>query len=233
MAHSWVMAFADELSAFRVYAEVFGDAAVFILDTYDPVAAARMLTASGLKPKAVRIDSGDMIAISQEVRRIFDEHGLPDTAIVASGDLDELRIAEIVASGAPISGFGVGTAVSTSSDAPALSGVYKLAEIERDQRFVAVMKKSAGKETYPGCKQVWRVIRDGIAIEDVLALADNDPPRDAQPLLKEVMKDGVRCSRPPLAEIRERCRQQVALLPPDLRRLIGGTKYPVRIRIDS
>ena len=103
------MAFADELSAFRAYAEVFGDAAVFVLDTCDPVAAARMLTASGLKPKAVRIDSGDMIAISREVRRIFDEHGLHDTAIVASGDLDELRIAEIVASGAPIVGFGVGT----------------------------------------------------------------------------------------------------------------------------
>ena len=129
-----------------------------------------------------------MMAISREVRRIFDEYGLHDTAIVASGDLDELRIAEIVASGAPIIGFGVGTAVSTSSDAPALSGVYKLAEIERDHRFVAVMKKSVGKQTYPGRKQVWRVIRDGIAIEDVVALADDDPPRDAQPLLKEVMK---------------------------------------------
>jgi nicotinate phosphoribosyltransferase len=233
MAHSWVMAFADELSAFRAYAEVFGDAAVFVLDTYDPVAAARMLTASGLKPKAVRIDSGDMIGISREVRRIFDEHGLHETAIVASGDLDELRIAEIVASGAPIVGFGVGTAISTSSDAPALSGVYKLAEIERDHRFVGVMKKSAGKQTYPGCKQVWRVIRDGIAIEDVVSLANNDPPRDGQPLLKEVMRNGVGCLRPTLGEIRERCRQQVALLPRDVRRLIDGTKYPVRIRIDS
>jgi nicotinate phosphoribosyltransferase len=111
--------------------------------------------------------------------------------------------------------------------------VYKLAEIERDHRFVAVMKKSAGKQTYPGCKQVWRVIRDGMAIEDVLTLADDDPPRDGQPLLREVMKNGVRCSRPPLGEIRERCRQQVALLPRDVRRLIDGTKYPVRIRIDS
>jgi nicotinate phosphoribosyltransferase len=227
------MAFADEPSAFRAYAQVFGDRAVFILDTYDALAAARMIAASGLKPKAVRLDSGDLIAISREVRRIFDGHGLHDTAIVASGDLDELRIAEIVASGAPIDGFGVGTAISTSSDAPALSGVYKLAGIERDGHFVPVIKTSPGKRTYPGCKQVWRVFRDGVAIEDVLALTDAAPPPGAHPLLQEVMRNGVRLSRPPLTSIRERCREQVAQLPHDIRRLIDGKSYPVRIRIDS
>jgi nicotinate phosphoribosyltransferase len=232
MAHSWVMAFPDELSAFRAYADVFGDAAVFILDTYDSIAAARMIVSAGLKPKAVRLDSGDVIAISRDVRRIFDEGGLRDTAIVASGDLDETRIAEIVASGAPIDGFGVGTAISTSSDAPALSGVYKLAEIERDRQFVPVIKKSPGKETYPGCKQVWRVFRDGVAVEDVLTLAGDAPPADAQPLLQEVMNNGVRLSPPSLTAIRERCREQVRLLPRDVR-LIDGRKYPVRIRIGS
>jgi nicotinate phosphoribosyltransferase len=232
MAHSWVMAFAEEGSAFRTYAEIFGDA-VFILDTYDAVAAARMVTASGLKPKAVRLDSGDLVAISREVRRIFDEHGLADTAIVASGDLDEMRIAEIIAAGAPVDGFGVGTAVSTSSDAPALSGVYKLAEIERGGRAVPVRKKSPGKSTYPGRKQVWRVMRDGIAVEDVLALDDARPPADAQPLLREVMKNGVRLSRPSLNEIRDRCRQQVAALPRDVTQLNDGKKYPVRIRLGS
>jgi nicotinate phosphoribosyltransferase len=233
MAHSWVMAFGDEPSAFHAYARVFGDRAVFILDTYDALAAARMIAASGLKPKAVRLDSGDVIATSREVRRIFDDHGLRDTAIVASGDLDELRIAEIVASGAPIDGFGVGTAISTSSDAPALSGVYKLAGIERGRHFVPVIKTSPGKRTYPGCKQVWRVFRDGVAVEDVLALTDAVPPAGAHPLLQEVMRNGVRLSRPPLNAIRERCRQQVAQLPHDVRRLIDGRNYPVRIRIDS
>ena len=233
MAHSWVMAFGDEPSAFRAYAEAFGERAVFILDTYDALAAARMIAASGLTPKAVRLDSGDLVATSREVRRIFDEHGLGDTAIVASGDLDELRIAEIVASGAPIDGFGVGTAVSTSSDAPALSGVYKLAEMERNGRLVPAIKTSPGKRTYPGSKQVWRVLSDGVAVEDVLALSDAVPPPGAEPLLKEVMKKGVRLSRPPLTEIRERCRRQVAQLPDDVRRLIDGRNYPVRIRIGS
>ena len=232
MAHSWVMAFPDEASAFRAYADVFGEA-VFILDTYDVVDAARLVAASGLKPTAVRIDSGDLVAISREVRRIFDEGGLRETAIVASGDLDEMRIAEIVAAGAPIDGFGVGTAVSTSSDAPALSGVYKLAEIERDQRTMPVIKKSPGKQTYPGCKQVWRVMRDGVAIEDVLALADFEPPPNARPLLRHVMMNGVRRTRPTLNDIREHCRQEIALLPPDVRRLNDDKNYPVRIRIGS
>jgi nicotinate phosphoribosyltransferase len=230
MAHSWVMAFAEEGSAFRAYSEIFGDP-VFILDTYDAVAAARMVTASGLRPRAVRIDSGDQIAISREVRRIFDEHGLADTAIVASGDLDEMRIAEIIAAGAPVDGFGVGTAVSTASDAPALSGVYKLAEIEREGRAVPVRKTSPGKSTYPGRKQVWRVMRDGMAVEDVLALEDFPPPADAEPLLRQVMKKGERLSRPSLTEIRDRCRQRVAALPREVTQLVDGKKYPVQIRI--
>ena len=233
MAHSWVMAFADEASAFRAYADVFGEGAVFILDTYDAIAAARMIAASGMKPRAVRIDSGDLAATSREVRRIFDDNGLRETAIVASGDLDELRIMEMVASGAPIDGLGVGTAISTSSDAPALSGVYKLAEMEREGRMVHVIKKSPGKHTYPGCKQVWRVMRDGVAIEDVLTLEDEEPPAGAQPLLHTVMSKGRRTAQPSLAESRERCRRLVGELPIDVRRLIDGRKYQVRIRIDS
>ena len=232
MAHSWVMAFAEEGSAFRTYADIYGDA-VFIIDTYDTVAAARLVAASGMKPRAVRIDSGDPVALSREVRRIFDEHGLADTGIVLSGDLDEMRIAEIIAASAPVDGFGVGTSVSTSSDAPALSGVYKLAEIERGGRSVPVLKKSPGKSTYPGRKQVWRVMRDGVAVEDVLALEHAQPPPDAQPLLHEVMTNGVRLSRPSLMEIRERCRRQVATLSPEVTQLLDGPKYPVRIRIES
>jgi nicotinate phosphoribosyltransferase len=231
MAHSWVMAFPDELSAFRAYGETFQDDAVFLIDTYDTVAAARAIAASGLRPRAVRLDSGDLVALSREVRRIFDGQGLQDTRILASGDLDEARITEIVQAAAPIDGFGVGTAVSTSSDAPALSGVYKLAEIDRDHRVVPVSKKSPGKATYAGRKQVWRVVRDGIAIEDVLALASDAPPSEAQPLLIDVMKDGVRLARPSLDAIRRNCRQQIAQLPDAVRALRGGTGYPVRIRL--
>jgi nicotinate phosphoribosyltransferase len=147
-----------------------GDA-VFIIDTYDAVAAARMLPlraeAEGGSHRQRR--SG---GAQPRSRRIFDERGLNDTTIVLSGDLDEMRIAEILAAGAPVDGFGVGTAVSTASDAPALSGVYKLAEIEREGRAVPVLKRSPGKRTYPGRKQVWRVMRGGIALEDVLALED-------------------------------------------------------------
>jgi len=179
----------------------------------------------------LRIDSGDQVALSREVRRIFDERGLNDTTIVLSGDLDEMRIAEILAAGAPVDGFGVGTAVSTASDAPALSGVYKLAEIEREGRAVPVLKRSPGKRTYPGRKQVWRVMRGGIALEDVLALEDAGPPADAEPLLRQVMKSGVRLSRPSLNEMRDRCRQQVATLPREVTQLIDGKNYPVHIRI--
>jgi hypothetical protein len=134
MAHSWVMAFGDEATAFRRYAEVFGGRAVLLLDTYDTLGAARVAAASGLTPAAVRLDSGDMVALSRAVRDILDAAGLQQTKIFASGNLDEWRIAEIVAVGAPVDAFGVGAALSTSSDAPSLGGVYKLVEIERGPR---------------------------------------------------------------------------------------------------
>ena len=229
MGHSWVMAFADEMTAFRTYVERFGEGAVLLLDTYDTIAAARKVAASGMRPRGVRLDSGDVIVLSTQVRQILDAAGLRDTRIVVSGDLDEWRVAEIVASGAPVDGFGVGTAVSTSSDAPALSGVYKLAEIEREARFIPVMKRSTGKETYPGRKQVWRVVRDGIAVEDVIGLADEVAPGDGRPLLSQVMAEGVRRAAPSLDESRGRRAGQVAMLPPSIRRLSDVAAYPVRL----
>jgi nicotinate phosphoribosyltransferase len=228
MGHSWVMAFPDEATAFRRYAETFGDAAVFLLDTYDTIAAARIVAASGLRPRAVRLDSGDLIALSREVRQILDAHGLHETSIVVSGDLDEWRVAQIVESGAPVAGFGVGTAVSTSSDAPALSGVYKLAEIERGGRFVPVMKRSVGKHTYPGRKQVWRVVENGVAVEDVIGL-DEASPKNAVPLLRQVMTAGVARPAPSLKDLRKRRGEQVAMLSSSLRQLRNERPYPVRI----
>jgi nicotinate phosphoribosyltransferase len=231
MAHSWVMAFPTERDAFDAYTRVYGHGAVLLLDTYDTVAAARMVVSTGLTPRAVRLDSGDLVAISREVRQVLDAGGLQATRIVVSSDLDEHRIAEMIGSGAPIDGFGVGTSVSTSSDAPALSGVYKLAEIERQGQMVGVAKRSPGKQTYPCSKQVWRVMRHGHAVRDIIALADATPPPDARPLLTHVMVDGKRQALPSLATTRERCRAQIGELPAELRSLGDGQDYPVEVRV--
>ena len=230
MAHSWVTAFPTELAAFRQYTEVFGDRTVLLLDTYDTVAATRSIAASGLRPGAVRLDSGDVIALSRHVRAILDEAGLRDTTIFVSGDLDEWRIAEIVAAGAPVNGFGVGAALSTSSDAPSLGAIYKLVEIERDGVAVPVMKRSPGKQTYPGRKQVWRVFDNGTAVADVIELAgDDDGTQLARPLLTRVMRDGRRESAPQLlAELRARSRVRIAELPASVRRLHDPARYAVR-----
>ena len=231
MAHSWVTAFPTELAAFQKYVEVFGDRAVILLDTYDTLAAARSMVASGLKPKAVRLDSGDVIALSKSVRAILDEAGLYDTSIFVSSDLDEWRIADMLAAGAPVEGFGVGAALSTSSDAPSLGAIYKLVEIERGGAAVPIMKRSPGKQTSPGRKQVWRVFDGGTAIEDIIELAGEE--RNAvggRALLTCVMQGGTRAlPPPPLAELRARSRAAVAELPASVRRIHDHARYPVRV----
>ncbi|MBI2186100.1 MAG: nicotinate phosphoribosyltransferase [Acidobacteria bacterium] len=234
MAHSWVTAFPTEEEAFHQFAEVFGERTVVLLDTYDTVAAARSVAASGMKPAAVRLDSGDVVALSREVRAILDGAGLQATRIFASGDLDEWRIAAILAAGAPIDGFGVGAALSTASDAPSLGAVYKLVEIERGGASVPVMKRSPGKATHPGRKQVWRRFGRDIAAEDVIELADasvpDAPPGRHEPLLVPVMRAGRRDQQVrPTAELRARSLTEVARLPRDVRRLAEAAPYPVRI----
>lgn len=229
MAHSWVMTFPDELTAFRTYVEVFGDT-VLLIDTYDTEQAARSIVASGLKPRAVRLDSGDLIAVSRRVRAILDAGGLRDTAIFVSSDLHEERIAEIVAAGAPIDGFGVGGALSTVSDAPALGAIYKLVEIERGGANVPIMKLSPGKQSYPGRKQVWRRFENGRAVEDVIELADAVGADSGNPLLTRVMVNGRRTSAAPsLADLRARSCAAVATLPEPVRRIRDTAVYPVRI----
>ena len=229
MAHSWVMAFPDERSAFRHYADVFGDRMVIVLDTYDAVAAARTIAASGVKPRAVRLDSGDVISLSRTVRAILDAANLHETSIFVSGDLDEWRIADMLAAEAPVDGFGVGAALSTSSDAPSLGAVYKLVEIERGGAHAPIMKFSPGKQTLPGQKQVWRRFDDGLAVEDVIELADAHTPPPGEPLLKRVMTAGRRESAPQSAgELRTRCVAARAGLLASVRRLRDPVRYPVR-----
>lgn len=229
MAHSWVLSSRDELTAFMAYEDLF-ESAVLLLDTYDTIEAAKAVVGAGLRPAGVRLDSGDLLTLSREVRAILDAGGLTKTAIVASGDLDEYKITDLVSSGAPIDSFGVGTSVVTSIDAPALGGVYKLVELEEDGRTRRVMKSSPGKATWPGRKQVWRVLEDGAAVRDVVALEDEPAPRGGVPLLQPVMKGG----RPvvperSLSESREWCRGRIAELPPMLREVDASSEYEVSV----
>ena len=235
MAHSWVTAFPTEEAAFRQYADIFRDRSVILLDTYDTIAAARAVAAGGLAPAAVRLDSGDLVALSREVRAILDAGGLRATRIFVSGDLDERRIAAIVDAGAPVDGFGVGAALSTVTDAPSLGAVYKLVEIERAGRAIPVAKDSPGKETLPGRKQVWRIFDGSAAVEDAIELADAPAPSaraGARPeaLLARVMRAGRR-EQPPLSasQMQMRHRTEIARLPREVRRLTEAWRYPVRI----
>ena len=228
MAHSWVMALPDELTAFRRYVELHGPRSVLLIDTYDPLAAARSIVEAGLRPGAVRLDSGDLGPLSREVRAILDAGGCAGTQVLASGDLDEHRIAGLVGSGAPIDGFGVGTAVSTSWDAPSLSGVYKLVEIERDGAMAPLTKRSPGKTNLPGAKQVWRTGPPDAAAGDVIGLPDETAA--GRSLLRPVMRRGVRVTAgPPVAELQVACGAAVRALPAAVRARRHPAAYPVAV----
>lgn len=235
MAHSYVQAFLHEIDAFRAFARTFPEATTLLIDTYDTVAAAhkavtvaREMAARGGRLGAVRLDSGDIIALSRAVRRVLDDGGFPDVKIFVSGGLDEETMEAFFAAGAPIDAFGVGTRMNVSADAPYLDIAYKLVRYAgRD-----VLKLSPGKVTWPGPKQVYRFHGgDGGFEGDVLALLDEPPPPGvAEPLLETVMTAGRRVApAPPLAAARERCARQLAALPEGVLRLTGATRYPVRV----
>src|SRR5262249_27311196 len=149
-AHAWVMAFPCEMEAFRRLQRVLGESTIQLIDTYNSLEGARHAAKLGAPLWGVRLDSGDFDALSREVRGILDEAGLHDAKIMASGDLDEYRIRELVQSGAPIDSFGVGTQLATSADAPHLSAIYKLVELDISgiKRFTA--KYSDEKLSLPG-----------------------------------------------------------------------------------
>src|SRR6185312_10287664 len=232
MAHSYVMSFECETDAFRTFARDFPDRSILLIDTYDTLDGARAavkvaaeLADEGVHIVGVRLDSGDLAALSVAVRQILDEGGCSGTSIFASGDLDEHRIAALLAAGAPIDAFGVGTQLGTSADAPALSGVYKLVEDAQGPKS----KLSAEKFTWPGRKQVYRFSEGGRYVHDTIAL-ENDVVQRGRALLHQVMTGGRRISPPePLTSIRLRCRETLAALPDELRRLeSGGRPYDVQ-----
>jgi len=227
-AHSWVMSFESEEEAFRAYHEAFPEHSVLLLDTYDTLAAARKATAFGPGLVGVRLDSGNLRTLSRQVRKILDDAGMHQTRILASGDLNEHRIDRLVRGGAAIDGFGVGTEMATSKDAPALGCVYKLVQQRLGGRNVPRLKLSEEKETYPGRKQVFRLAdRRGRFRGDAIGLEDER--LGGQPLLVPVLRGGELVSPlPTLEESRERAANGLALLPPRFRRLEDPAQYPVR-----
>ncbi len=228
-AHSWTLAFEKEMDAFRAYHKVFPESTTLLLDTYDTLQAARLATEFGLNLRGVRLDSGDIGALAKQVRAILDEAGMKETRILASNDLDEFKIAELLASGAPIDLFGVGTELSTSRDAPALSGVYKLVEVEFPDRVEPKMKLSREKATYPHRKQVWRESdAEGNFSRDVIAMAE-ESDHSGQPLLNCVMLNGELLEPlPSLAQIQQQSKQQLGRLPQRFKQISDAETYPVR-----
>jgi len=227
IAHSWVMVFENELESFRKYHEVFPEHTILLIDTYDTLTGAKHATAIGDKLRGVRIDSGDLLKLSREVRKILDDSKLNQVKIVASGDLNEFLIDGLVKRGAPIDSFGVGTEMVTSKDAPALGGVYKLVEQEHEGKLIPKMKFSEDKATYPCKKQVYRIFdTDNNFSGDVVGLENEDI--NGTPLLQQIVKNGRPCYRlPAINEVQKTARDNITRLPQQFKRLENLHNYPI------
>lgn len=231
MAHSFIQAHDDEALAFAHFAHAQPDNVVLLIDTWDTEAAAHKvvvlapeLARDGIRIKGVRIDSGDLAEHARQVRAILDAGGLDHVILFASGDLDEVTLRDMLAAGAPVDGFGVGTRLDTSSDMPYLDCAYKLQEYAGRAR----RKRSEGKATWPGRKQVYRRHdAEGHMAADVVTLETD--PQPGEPLLVPVMRGGRRLApSPDLAAVRRHAADNLARLPEPLRRL-DAFDYPVEI----
>ncbi len=235
-AHSWTMAFDHEEEAFNAFLEVFGERSTLLLDTYDCLEGARIAANIRRGYRGVRLDSGDIVGLSREVRRLLDTHGHIDASIMASGDLNEYRIREYLQAGAPLDSFGVGTDLVVSRDAPSLSGIFKLVEMERGGQVCYTAKFSDEKATWPGRKQVFRYSSaTGSFAHDVIGRAREERGEEsgghmgAEPLLRQVMENGkLPAALPSLAEIRGIAASNLSRLPQRYRRLEAPDTYPVR-----
>ncbi len=244
MAHSYVESFADEIDAFRAFVQLFPRNSTLLVDTYDTLSGVRKaamvaaeMAARGQQLSGVRLDSGDLFELSRGARRILDATGLQHVKIFASGGLNEYTVADLVAKGAPIDAFGVGTDMGVSSDAPSLDCAYKLVEYAGQPR----LKLSSGKETLAGRKQVWRARGAGGTMElDVVALRDEPVESIAaqigmaaecvQPCLVPVMRHGrLVGTLPSLQSIRERFAAEFGRLPAPCKQLRNPSLYPVRL----
>lgn len=220
MAHSFVLSFPDERSAFEAFLRSFPDTAALLVDTFDTEQGVRNAIAAsrtaGVALRGVRIDSGDLASLAVIARRLLDEAGMEETQITVSGDLEEEGIADLVAVGAPIDRFGVGTDLGTSRDSPTVNGVYKLvADAASGGGWRGVRKLSPGKRTIPGAKQVWRRYESGEMSGDLLAPAERKA--DGEPLLAGFMRAGAIVREESLEEMRGRAQSQLRALPARLR----------------
>jgi len=240
MAHSFVMSYEKEIDAFRAFAKTFPNKSTLLIDTYDDIAGAekaatvaKELEKKGCRLGGVRLDSGDLVEISKQVRKLLDDRGLRYVRIFASGDLDEFRIAELLKNGAKIDAFGVGTKMGTSADKPYVDVIYKLCETMSERGdFSPIMKLSEGKVTLPGRKQVYRFKdKNGSFAKDVIALADEKVK--GEPLLVKVMEKGeIIYDLPSLDEIRETAAENLSKLPEKCKKLTGAPTYPVEVSQD-
>jgi nicotinate phosphoribosyltransferase len=230
MAHSFIEAHATETAAFEHFIDSHLGAIVLLIDTYDTETAAHRVAElarrrTDRKIASVRLDSGDLDALSRRVRAIFDAAGLREIGILASGGLDEISIAKLVGAGAPIDGFGVGTSLDVAADCPALDCAYKLQEYAGRPR----RKRSPGKSTWPGAKQVYRQRNDrGELDRDLIALATES--HAGAPLLRRVLRDGeLVAPHPTLDDIRRHCFAELEALPPALCALDRHAEHPVDV----
>jgi nicotinate phosphoribosyltransferase len=231
MAHSFVECFEDENNAFEAFTRAYPNGCTLLIDTYDTITGAKRaarvahaLAHRGGRLAAVRLDSGDLLELSCQVRRVLDHAGLEEVTIFASGGLDEREIARLLAAGAPIAGFGVGSKLGVSADAPVLDVAYKLVAFHGRP----VLKLSSGKATLPGTKQVWRRVNEGQFAGDVICLLDEEPPPAAEPLLEPMMTQGSRVAPTSLARGRSLAAAQRAALPPE-HRLVDAHPYRVEL----
>ncbi len=231
MAHSYIQAHDQESDAFRAFSSLYPDT-VLLVDTYDTIEGVRKVVelarerGDDFRVRAVRLDSGDLAALAKESRAVLDDAGLQHVEIFASGSLDEYAVAELLAAGAPIDGFGVGTAMGVSSDVPSLDIAYKLAEYAGEGR----LKLAIGKPVLPGRKQVFRREMKGVYTGDTIAREGEDLP--GTPLLVPVMHNGRRLPEGirNLESIRSYAQQQLARLPAALKRLEkADPPYPVEV----
>jgi nicotinate phosphoribosyltransferase len=232
VAHAFIEALPSECAAFEAWGRTAKDPVTLLVDTYDTlhgvrlaVATAKELRAHGRQLAALRLDSGDLDALSRAARRILDAEGFSDVRLFVSGGLDEYAIDELVRAGAPIDGFGVGTRIAVSADAPVLDMAYKIVAYAGRP----CLKLSAKKITLVGPKQVWRRRGvDGHFMEDRLAAADEPAPDvDWVPLLELVVRGGQVLARPSLEEVRARHAEDIRALPPQLRALDARSEYLV------
>ena len=222
-AHSWVMSFAHEREAFAQLQKLLGENTAYLIDTYDTLEAARRAAELGRPLWGVRLDSGNPVELAPAVRKILDDAGLRDAKIMATGDLNEYKIQELVAARIPIDSFGVGTDLATSADAPSLGVIYKMVELERDGRRRYTLKLSTDKATLPGIKQIFRY-----ADHDVLARSTECPscPPGSEPaeaLLRPVILGGHLVEAlPTAAEARAHAAECLARLPAPCHSLFEG-----------